>query len=632
MKFKYSFLFSACITAIGLISGCNNNDDGSAVSNTTANTTTSTGSASSLRILHINDHHSHLQANSASLTLGGAATGTKTGGFPNVVSEFKTLEAKGGNVLKLHAGDALTGDLYFTLFKGEADAAMMNQICFDAFTIGNHEFDEGDAGLKKFLDYLNASASCKTDALSANVVPEVGVSPLTPTTATDYLKPYTIKEIGDDKYGIIGITIAGKTKNSSSPDKTTMFLDEVTTAQKYIDELTATGITRIIVMTHQGYGNDLTMAAKLKGVDVIVGGDSHTLLGDGFKQYGLAPSGPYPTKVTDGNGKQVCVVQASQYGDVVGELEVGFDANGNVSNCSGTPHLLVNNTFTRKNASGATVELTGTDRDAVLKTITDSNELLVLAQADATAKNILDGYSQQVDVLKQSVIGAAAETLCLERIPNQGQSKLAGCKESTKSHGSDISNIVAKGFLEMSLTSDICLQNGGGVRIDVPAGEITIGTAYTLLPFANTLTEIDMTGQEIINALEDGIDYALNPSGSTGAYPYAAGLRWNADLSQPKGSRISNVEVNPRVTGTWASLDPAKTYKVVTNNFMANGSDGYVTLGNIPASRKLDTYLDYAQSFVDYVKRETAAGRAIVKLPVDEYSTQQFIDKNGVLQ
>lgn len=623
MKFKHSLLVSLCITCVGLISGCNDDD---------AVTPDPPATGSSLRILHINDHHSHLQPNSTSLTLGGAGTATKTGGFPNVISVFKELEAKGGSVLKLHAGDAVTGDLYYTLFKGEADAAMMNQVCFDAFALGNHEFDEGDAGLKKFLDFLNSSSFCTTDVLSANVVPEVGVSPLTPTSATDYIKPYTIKEIDGQKYGIIGITIAGKTKNSSSPDASTMFADETTTAQKYIDELTGQGISKIILLTHQGYENDMTMAAKLNGVDVIVGGDSHTLLGDGFSQYGLSPAGAYPTKLTDSAGKQVCIVQASQYSDVVGELDVNFDANGDVSDCSGTPHLLVNDTFTRKNDAGETVELTGAERDAVLQTIADSQGLLVMPQADASAQALLDSYSQQVDSMKQTVIGTAAETLCLERIPNQGYSKVSGCKELTKSHGSDISNIVAKGFLEMSLTSDICLQNGGGVRIDIPAGDISIGTAYTLLPFANTLTEINMTGQELISALEDGIDYTLNPSGSTGAYPYAAGLRWDADLSQPKGSRVSNVQVNPRVQGTWINIDPAQTYKVVTNNFMAKGSDGYTTLGNIPDSRKLDTYLDYAQSFVDYVKRETAAGRSIVKLPVEEYSTQQFTDKDGVLQ
>jgi len=619
MKLKHSFLFSLCISTLGLMSGCNDND-------TPAVTPANTVPATSLRILHINDHHSHLQPNSATLTLAGKATAVKTGGFPRVVTKINELAASGGNVLKLHAGDALTGDLYFTLFKGKVDAEQMNQVCFDAFTLGNHEFDSGDAGLKNFLDFLNSSAACKTDVLSANVQPKIGTSPLTLNSATDYIKPYTIKEINGQKFGIIGLTIAGKTKNSSSPDETTLFANEATTAQKYIDELAGKGVNKIILLTHQGYGNDQTIAKQLKGVDVIVGGDSHTLLGDGFKAFGLTPSGDYPTKTTDANGKQVCIAQASQYSDIVGELNIEFDASGDVSTCSGTPHMLLSDTFKVNK-----VELTGAEREAALKVVADAPELSIVT-SDATAQANLDSYSKQVDVLKQTKIGVAAETLCHERIPNQGLSKTAGCTVATKSNGSDIANIVSKAFLEMSLTSDICLQNAGGVRVDVPMGDITLGTAYTLLPFANTLTEMDMTGKEIVDSLEDGIDFALNPQGSTGSYPYAAGLRWEADLSQAKGARVTNVQINPRVKGTWTAIDPAKTYKVVTNSFLATGGDGYTTFKNLAASKKLNTYLDYAQSFADYVTRETAAGRSVVKLPLTEYSTQRFTDKDGILR
>jgi 5'-nucleotidase len=511
--------------------------------------------------------------------------------------------------------------LYYTLFKGQADADQMNQVCFDAFTLGNHEFDNGDAGLKTFLDFLKAG-SCQTSVVSANVKPKVGVSPLTPNSATDSFTPYTIKAMNGQKFGIIGLTVANKTKNSSSPDSTTVFADEASTAQYYIDELKSQGINKIILLSHYGYDNDLALVKQLKGVDVVVGGDSHSLLGDDFKNYGLSPSGAYPTKLSNADNKNVCIVQASQYSDVVGDLTVAFDANGDVTACTGTPHLLLGNSFTRS-VNGVATELTGTARTEVLNTIQASNGLLSIVSPNASAQTNLDSYSQQVDVMKQTVIGTAAETLCHERIPNQGYSKTAGCKALTQSHGSDIATIVAKGFLEMSLTSDLCIQNGGGVRIDIPLGNITVGTAYTLLPFANTLTEINMTGQEIIAALEDGTDYAL--SGSTGAYPYAAGLRWNVDLSKPKGQRFSQVQVNPRVKGTWQAIDLNKTYKVVTNNFMAKGSDGYTTLGNIPATRKVDTYLDYALSFVNYVKQVNT----LTKLPVEEYSTQNFVDQTG---
>src|SRR5690606_37672179 len=128
------------------------------------------GEPLSLTILHINDHHSNLEASSLTLDIAGAETTFDSGGFPRVVAKIAEREAARSNVLKLHAGDAITGTLYFSSFEGEADAELMNQVCFDAFALGNHEFDRGDAGLKKFLDYL-ADDSCGTPVLAANVKP-----------------------------------------------------------------------------------------------------------------------------------------------------------------------------------------------------------------------------------------------------------------------------------------------------------------------------------------------------------------------------------------------------------------------------------------------------------------------------
>lgn len=108
-----------------------------------------------LTILHINDHHSTLESRSKTLKLsaGGASAvdvAVDAGGFPRVTAAISELAAQSPHVLKLHAGDALTGTLYFNRAgaDGEADAALMNTVCFDAFTLGNHEFDKGDTGLK----------------------------------------------------------------------------------------------------------------------------------------------------------------------------------------------------------------------------------------------------------------------------------------------------------------------------------------------------------------------------------------------------------------------------------------------------------------------------------------------------
>ena len=127
----------------------------------------------------------------------------------------------------------------------------------------------------------------------------------------------------------------------------------------------------------------------------------------------------------------------------------------------------------------------------------------------------------------------------------------------------------------MTKTSEIAIQNGGGVRIDVPKGDFSIATAYKLLPFANTIVELEMTGAEISQVLEEALDWALNPDGSTGAYPYAAGLRWDIDASKTIGSRFSNIQFKGPGESEWSDLDLSRTYKVATNNYIAAGKDGY---------------------------------------------------------
>ena len=574
--------------------------------------------ANQLTILHINDHHSHLRADGRmSLNIGGNNTRVRSGGFPAIVSTFDKLSEGKSNVLRLHAGDAITGDLYYTLFKGEADAALMNEVCFDAFALGNHEFDNGDAGLANFLDFLN-NGDCQTPILAANISPEVGVSPLTKNSATDYIQPFTVINKGGMKIGIIGIDIATKTKNSSSPDESTLFLDETETAQKYIDELAADGVNHIILLTHYQYQNDLKLAENLRGVDIIVGGDSHTLLGD-FKDLGLNSKGPYPTMAKNADGEPVCVVQAWQYSQIVGELNVDFSNDGVVETCDGLPHMMLGDSFKRKNADGDRVEIEGTERQAVLDAI-NADPKLHLVKGDTGAEALLAGFSSKVDELKAAKIGNISEDLCLERIPGQGKSKLCDVSQ-TSAYGSDISNLVSHAFRDMARTSDIAIQNAGGVRIDVPAGDFTIGDAYKLLPFSNTLVELKMSGEEIKNVLEDALDYALNPEGSTGAYPYAAGVRWHVDVSKDKGFRFTGLEFKGPKDGTWTELDMDRIYTVVTNNYISSGRDGYLTFGTISKEgRVTDTYLDYAQSFVDYVRKVGTVN----KLDRSDYSTQSF--------
>lgn len=540
------------------------------------------------------------------------------GGMPLLADLYSERRSRVQNPVKIHAGDAITGTLYYTLFTGRADAALMNHICFDVFILGNHEFDDGDDGLAAFLDALNAGA-CGTPTLAANVVPGDS-SPL----KTGYLAPTHVKEVGGERIGFIGIDIAQKTKRSSRPFADTVFLDEAETAQKYIDALRADRIDKIVLVTHLGYENDLDLAAKLSGADVIVGGDSHSLLGGpNLQRLGLGPVGAYPTQVKGRDGRPVCVVQAWEYAHLLGELSVRFDAEGVVTGCAGLPRLPVDlATLSYDVSEGeSTTEraLPAADVDKVKAALAAYPEV-VFATPDPDAAATLASYQGEVATLTQQTIADVQETLCLDRFP--GKRRVAGCRTSVR--GSDISNIVAKAFLTVTPTADIALQNAGGVRESVPAGDFTIAKAFSLLPFSNTLVTLEMKGSQIVQVLEDALSNHLDQGGSDGSYPYASGLRFSVDASAARGGRITQVEVNPRLAGSWAAIDPSRTYVVVTNDFIAGGRDGYDTLAAMPAT---DTYTEYAQGLIDYVK---AVG-TLRKLPVEEYSTQRYVGRDGCL-
>lgn len=578
-----------------------------------------------LTIAHINDHHSHIDAGGATLTLDGQDTDVETGGFARVVTKMNAIAAANDNTLSVHAGDALTGTLFYSLFKGEVDAELMNEICFDVFELGNHEFDDSDANLKQFLDWL-AAGGCNTVTLGANVIPAVG-TPLAPTTSTDYVQPWTIEVYDGQRVGIVGVDIANKTKNSSSPLDSTEFLDEVATVQSYVDALESFGVDKIVAVTHYQYQNDLALAAAVDGVDVIVGGDSHSLLGSGFTAFGLGPEGEYPTVVSDMAGDDVCVVQAWQYSDVVGQLDVSWDADGTVASCGGNPTLLLGDTFTREvpdpgGSPGDTIdqELIGADLDAVIAEI-DATPLLEVVEPDADALAIIDGYRGEVDALSAQVIGTVQEVLCLERIPGQDYRVQApDCPAGYGAlHGGQAQQLVAQAFLARSFEADVALQNSGGVREIIPAGDYSIADAYTLLPFANTMVNIELTGQEIVDSLNEGFSYALQVDGSTGAYPYAAGLRWETNFTS---ETITSVEIRPRGATDWAPIDLGATYTVVVNSFMASGGDGYTSLATAVADgRSVDTFIDYAQGFIDYVEQDLGG----VVGPPTEFSTDSVV-------
>jgi len=326
---------------------------------------------------------------------------------------------------------------------------------------------------------------------------------------------------------------------------------------------------------------------------VVVGGDSHTLLGD-FRDIGLESQGAYPTRLTTPRNEPVCVVQAWHYSYALGTLQVDFDDNGVVTNCQGDPTLLLGDTFLQKNADGDRVPVSNELKAAITAQI-NSNPRLAIVEPNPEAEATLEGYKQKVEELSGEVLGQAAEDLLHARIPT-----------AELPNGSYIAPVVSEAFFQMldknNYQPDLVLQNAGGVRVDVPQGDITIGTAYTLLPFSNTLYVLDMTGAEVKQVIEDAVTNFADNGGSSGSFPYGARIRYTIDMNKPQNQRVSNVQVQD-ANGQFAAIDMSKTYRVGTNSFVASGRDGYTTFGNVLEQRGgIDTYFDYAESFVNYVR------------------------------
>jgi 5'-nucleotidase len=116
----------------------------------------------------------------------------------------------------------------------------------------------------------------------------------------------------------------------------------------------------------------------------------------------------------------------------------------------------------------------------------------------------------------------------------------------------------------------VAIQNGGGLRASIPAGAVTKGQVLTVLPFQNTLATLDLTGADILSALENGLSQVAEGGGR---FPQVAGLRFTWNPAAEAGKRVVKAEVQEG--GAWVALDPAKEYGVVTNNFMRKGGDGY---------------------------------------------------------
>lgn len=403
-----------------------------------------------------------------------------------VATLIRTLRVRNPSALVLHGGDAVQGTMFCTLFDGAADADVINSIGFDAFTLGNHEFDAGDAWLADFLQLLECPK------LSANL--SVGAT----NPLNGLYQPYLMKNVDGHDIGIIGVTIGAKTRASSFPGADVLFVDEAEAVQKAVNELEAAGVGKIILLSHYGYPHILDLVAQVDGVDVVVDGDSHTLMGD-FTAYALPQSPPYPVVTTNRAGEQVCIVQAWENSLMVGEVNVLFSGD-TISKCRGTPHLVLGEQFRKLDYDSNTLALSAIELEELHAAI-DADPLLETCTDDPVTGGIIATYSAEMEHMTEQIIGTAPSDLPHIRIPDPSHPNHALVR------GSAIAPLVAQAFHARIPGADLGLINAGALRTDLYAGNITYATLNNLMPFSATLVYMHISGAELRVLLEEGLEH-----------------------------------------------------------------------------------------------------------------------------
>ncbi len=471
-----------------------------------------------LTIMHSNDTHSRVE------------------NAPKRAAAVKDIRAKKPDALLLDAGDMTTGTLYYNLFKGQADLEFFNYMQYDAVTFGNHEFDAGSTqeGHQPLVDYIKGA---DFPFVSANIdfskdEKFTGLFSDLVSSEPENGKIYNgiVKEVNGEKVGIFGLTTQ-ETEAISSPGAITFenYIEEAEKAVKAFEDL---GVDKIVVLSHLGYDdnpeidNDLELAKAVNGIDIIVGGHSHTNL-DG------------PVAVTEdakGLAKDATlIVQAYQYSDFLGTLDVVFDDKGVIVDYKG--------------------------------------ELVKLGDytADPTALKLLKPYQDEVNAFGETEIGVTAVAE-LEN-PRTGDDPT---KPSVRKNETILGNLItdgmlakAKNFTEKEVV--LAVQNGGGIRSNIPAGAITVSEVITVLPFGNTLALMDVTGAELKAAFEHSL--GQYPA-ENGGFLHVAGAKVEFDSTKPAGERVVSITYKD-ASGSYVALENSKTYTIATNAFTAKGGDGY---------------------------------------------------------
>ncbi|KAJ2612273.1 hypothetical protein H4S08_002771 [Coemansia sp. RSA 1365] len=418
----------------------------------------------------------------------------------------------------------------------------MNHLRYDAMCLGNHEFDDGPGLLAEFLSEINFPAICANLDTSRN-----------PKLAK-VVKPYVIIE--KYKLGVIGY-ITNTTGSISQAGSTVTFTDAAAAVNKYVFELHSQGITSIIAVSHNGYHEDMDVAANTHGLGLIVGGHSHTYLSIDPSEPGAG--GPYPTTVKKLDGHNTYVVQAKAWGEYVGYVDIDFDYAGVVANISGKP-----------------IHMTQ-----------------MIKEDDGMAESVRE-MRKPFDEYGENTVGRITSDL-----------SHAGCKQKE----CELGDLVADAMLWAGRQStndkaDIAIVNGGGIRAGARKGVIKIKDILLITPFGDALVKLHIRGEDL-KAIVAGVfaKYNVVNHKPVTSFLQVAGMQikyhYIGDQSDTATDSMVVDSIEVGTNNNWSSIEDNRLYTVITLNYVAHGGDNIIANDvEVPALETLDVVLaNYLRAF-----------------------------------
>ncbi len=553
-----------------------------------------------IKLAHINDTHSYFEPTSLQLKLKINNELTlepyvSAGGFSRIATRVEQLrddaQRQGHGMLFLHAGDCFQGTLYFSLFKGKANADLLNALKIDAMALGNHELDMGNEPVALFCQRTQFPLLAGNWDLYNESLKKIhrisdckDVYSYQPDTQS---AQYIVKEFHGERVAIFGLSI-DKMSDIANPDADTPFHSAIETAKATVKQIHSSGIKNIILLSHLGYEGDLELAEQVSGIGIIVGGHSHRLQGD-FSSIGLGQDDPYGIKIND-----TYVVQAGFHALTMGHCVIEFDEHGKATMLSGQNELLLGRRIFWDSTLNQQLD------QGVFETACDfihgQPNVVVCKKHPETQAILSDKYIPQVRQLQSQVIASVDTKKRHVRIPDEfGESELASS--------------VARSFLhclnKRGYDVQFAIHNAGGVRTSLNPGNITVADiAGRLLPFAVPIGFYDVKGSAIRRALEGAINNALNngvEGTGSGSYPYTYNLNFEYHADAPKGERVQSLVIFDGKQ--WVGVQDDVWYRGTSSAYTMKGKEGYDALQEMKGEGRV-TSLSMADCFIELLTDE----------------------------